>query len=138
MVNGAENLSDTADDSEVRCLDAALTDEMVDEIKKYRKLGSSLGGIYEIIVTVLLAGLGNDVHWDRKLDGQLAQVIMGTQAMKGVEIGYGFEAARHGGHEVHNDDIIRWPMDLQGENWSSAGCISRGWMMIIHVLGDCE
>src|SRR5690625_6517096 len=78
---------------------------MREEIKIRRKEGTSLGGIYEIIVTGLPAGLGSYVHWDRKLDGQLAQAIMGTQAMKGVEIGLGFEAGKTHGHQVH-DEII--------------------------------
>src|SRR5690625_7872080 len=78
---------------------------MREEIKIRRQEGTSLGGIYEIIVTGLRAGLGSYVHWDRKLDGQLAQAIMGTQAMKGVEIGLGFEAGKTHGHQVH-DDII--------------------------------
>ncbi|KPP99542.1 MAG: chorismate synthase AroC [Bacteroidetes bacterium HLUCCA01] len=100
---GAEHLFTSADESEVRCLDASLTDEMVEEIKKYRKAGSSLGGVYEIIVTGLPAGLGSYVHWDRKLDGLLAQAIMGTQAMKGIEFGLGFEAGGLPGSEVHDE-----------------------------------
>lgn len=100
---GAESIYKAADKSDVRCLDDSLSEKMREEIKKYRKAGSSLGGIYEIVVTGLPAGLGSYVHWDRKLDGQLAQVIMGTQAMKGVEIGLGFEAGHHPGHEVHDE-----------------------------------
>jgi len=103
---GAETLFDVADESEVRCLDQKLTSEMVEEIKKRRKQGSSLGGVYEIIVTGLPAGLGSYVHWDRKLDGQIAQAIMSIQAMKGVQIGLGFEAGARPGHEVH-DAITR-------------------------------
>lgn len=100
---GGEHLFTSADESEVRCLDAGLTEGMVEEIKKYRKAGSSLGGIYEIVVTGVPAGLGSYVHWDRKLDGQLAQVIMGTQAMKGVEFGLGFESGWLPGSEVHDE-----------------------------------
>jgi chorismate synthase len=100
---GAESLFRTADESEVRCLDPDLTQKMRDEIIVRRKEGSSLGGHYEIVVTGLPAGLGSFVHWDRKLEGQLAQAIMGTQAMKGVEIGLGFEAGRRPGHEVHDE-----------------------------------
>ncbi len=100
---GAETVYKEADSSDVRCLDEALSEQMREEIKKQRKAGSSLGGIYEIIITGVPAGLGSYVHWDKKLDGQIAQAIMGTQAMKGVEIGYGFDAARHAGHEVHDE-----------------------------------
>src|SRR6056297_320331 len=102
---GAENIYQEADKSDVRCLDDKLSGDMREEIKHRRKEGTSLGGIYEIIVTGLPAGLGSYVHWDRKIDGQLAQAIVSTQAMKGVEIGMGFEAGRSRGHEVH-DEII--------------------------------
>ncbi len=102
---GAENIYKEADKSDVRCLDSELSGEMREEIKQRRKEGTSLGGIYEILVTGLPAGLGSYVHWDRKIDGQLAQAILSTQAMKGVEIGLGFEAGRSRGHEVH-DEIV--------------------------------
>ncbi|MCH2450627.1 MAG: chorismate synthase [Gracilimonas sp.] len=100
---GAEAIYKAADESDVRCLNEDLSGEMREEIKKRRKEGSSLGGIYEIVITGLPVGLGSYVHWDRKLDGQLAQVIMGTQAMKGVEIGMGFESGYLPGHEVHDE-----------------------------------
>lgn len=100
---GAETVFKAADESEVRCLNPELTQKMRDEIIVRRKEGSSLGGHYEIIVTGLPAGLGSFVHWDRKLEGQLAQAIMGTQAMKGVEIGLGFEAGKRHGQEVHDE-----------------------------------
>lgn len=100
---GAEMIYKTADESDVRCLDDSLSEKMREEIKQLRKAGSSLGGIYEIVITGVPVGLGSYVHWDRKLDGQLAQVIMGTQAMKGVEIGLGFESGHRPGHEVHDE-----------------------------------
>ncbi len=101
--DGAEAISKAADESPVRCLDEELTQKMRDEIIVRRKEGSSLGGHYEIVVTGLPAGLGSFVHWDRKLEGQLAQAIMGTQAMKGVEIGLGFEAGRRHGQIVQDE-----------------------------------
>ncbi len=100
---GAETIYKEADKSDVRCLHSELSAEMREEIKLRRKEGTSLGGIYEIVVTGLPAGLGSYVHWDRKIDGQLAQAILSTQAMKGVEIGLGFEAGRSRGHEVHDE-----------------------------------
>lgn len=103
LKEGAETVFRAADESEVRCLDPDLTQQMRDEIVVRRKEGSSLGGHYEIIVTGLPAGLGSFVHWDRKLEGQLAQAVMGTQAMKGVEIGLGFEAGRRHGQTVHDE-----------------------------------
>lgn len=100
---GAEKIYIESDKSEVRCLDPELSDRMREEIKEKRKDGTSLGGIYEIIVTGLPAGLGSYVHWDRKLDGRLAQAILSTQAMKGVEIGLGFESGKTDGHQVHDE-----------------------------------
>jgi chorismate synthase len=105
MSSGAESLYQTADTSEVRCLDDELTEQMVHEIKTYRKAGSSLGGVYEIVITGVPVGLGSYTHWDRKIDGKLAQAILSTQAMKGVEIGLGFESGARPGHQVH-DEII--------------------------------
>lgn len=101
--HGADKLFAAADESDVRCLDTTLSEAMREEIKKFRKEGSSLGGIYEILVTGVPAGLGSYVQWDRKLDGQLAQAIISTQAMKGVEFGMGFEAGALPGHHVHDE-----------------------------------
>lgn len=103
MKEGGESVYQAADESDVRCLDEDLSARMREEIKTYRKKGSSLGGIYEIVITGLPAGLGSYVHWDKKLDGQLAQAILGTQAMKGVEFGLGFESGFRPGHEVHDE-----------------------------------
>lgn len=100
---GAEQVYKKADESNVRCLNPDLSEQMVDLIKVKRKEGTSLGGIYEILVTGVPAGLGSHVHWDKKLDGQLTQAVVGTQAMKGVEIGLGFEAGRRMGHHVHDE-----------------------------------
>lgn len=122
--NGAESIYKKADESDVRCLDDNLGEAMREEIKTRRKEGSSLGGIYEIIVTGLPAGLGSYVHWDRKLDGQIAQAIMGTQAMKGVEIGLGFEAAARAGHQVH--DEITYSNDRFQRRTNRAGGIEGG------------
>ncbi|SMO34239.1 chorismate synthase [Fodinibius sediminis] len=100
---GAETVFRAADESPVRCLDEELTQQMRQEIIVRRKEGSSLGGHWEVLVTGLPTGLGSFVHWDRKLDGRLAQAVMGTQAMKGVEIGQGFEAGRRHGQVVHDE-----------------------------------
>jgi chorismate synthase len=105
LQNGASRIFMNADKSDVRCLNRDLGLKMREEIKQRRKEGTSLGGIYEILVTGLPAGLGSYVHWDRKIDGQIAQAIVSTQAMKGVEIGLGFEAGHRQGHDVH-DEII--------------------------------
>jgi chorismate synthase len=79
--------------------DAEVT-EMIDRIGKE---GDTLGGVVETQVTGLPVGLGSHIQWDRKLDGRLAQAVMSIQAIKGVEIGMGFEAARRRGSEVHDE-----------------------------------
>jgi chorismate synthase len=121
--NGSETIFKEADKSDVRCLNSDLSHQMREEIKHRRKEGTSLGGIYEIVVTGLPAGLGSYVHWDRKIDGQLAQAIVSTQAMKGVEIGLGFEAARSRGHEVHDEIIYK---DHFSRRTNRAGGIEGG------------
>lgn len=134
VIYGAENLFKKADESEVRCLDPKLSAAMVNEIKKRRKEGNSLGGVYEIIITGVPAGLGSYVHWDRKLDGLLAQVIMGTQAMKGVEIGLGFEAGGLPGSEVHDEIIYQNDKFMRKTNRAGGveGGMSNGMPIIIH------
>ena len=74
-------------------------------------MGDSLGGVVEVLGYGVPAGLGSHVHWDRKLDGLLAQALMSIQAMKGVEIGDGFEVAGRRGSEAH--DEILWDADAQ-------------------------
>jgi chorismate synthase len=122
--NGAESIYQTADQSEVRCINPELSEKMREEIKERRKEGTSLGGIYEIVVTGLPAGLGSYVHWDRKIDGQLAQAIVSTQAMKGVEIGLGFDAGKTHGHNVH-DEIMHDGTDFKRRT-NRAGGIEGG------------
>jgi chorismate synthase len=97
---------DTVDASEVRCFDEATSAAMVDAIKAAAKDGDSLGGVVEVLAFGVPVGLGAHVHWDRKLDGQLAQALMSIQAVKGVEIGDGFEVAGRLGSQAH--DAIRW------------------------------
>lgn len=95
-----------AEASPVRCLDPDAEKEMMHLIDEAKKEGDSLGGIVEVIVEGVPVGLGSHVHWDRKLDGRIAQAIVSIQAFKGVEIGIGFEAARLRGSQVH--DEIMW------------------------------
>jgi chorismate synthase len=97
---------DAVDASEVRCFDEATSAAMVEAIKAAAKEGDSLGGVVEVLGFGVPVGLGAHVHWDRKLDGQLAQALMSIQAVKGVEIGDGFEVAGRLGSQAH--DAIRW------------------------------
>jgi chorismate synthase len=94
------------DASEVRCADPDAEQAMIDEIKAAAKEGDSLGGVVEVVAHGVPVGLGSHVHWDRKLDALLAQALMSIQAVKGVEIGDGFEVAGRRGSLAH--DPIHW------------------------------
>lgn len=89
----------------VRCLDPDASKQMVAEIDQAQKAGDTLGGVVEVIVDGLPPGLGSYVHWDRRLDSKLAGALMGIQAIKGVELGDGFELARTPGSLAH-DEIV--------------------------------
>ncbi len=101
-----------ADASEVRCLDASCETAMKSAIDEAKREGNTLGGIFEIVVQGLPVGLGDHTQWDRKLDGRIAQGMMSIQAIKGVEIGLGFRAARLGGRDVH--DAIEYDATAAG------------------------
>ena len=94
------------DASEVRCFDPGAEAAMIAEIKAAAKDGDSLGGIVEVLAYGVPPGLGSHVHWDRRLDGMLAQALMSIQAMKAVEIGEGFTNAGLRGSVAH--DAIHW------------------------------
>ena len=81
------------DESPVRCFDASAEQAMITEIEAAAKDGDSLGGVVEVLAFGVPVGIGSHVHWDRKLDALLAQAVMSIQAVKGVEIGDGFEVA---------------------------------------------
>ena len=98
-------LNATADQSPVRCLDPEAEQEMIRRIDAAKAAGDTLGGIVEVIALGVPVGLGSHVSWDTKLDGRLAQALMSIPAVKGVELGLGFEAARRKGSEVH-DEIL--------------------------------
>lgn len=90
----------------LRCFDAATSSAMIAEVDECHKDGDTLGGVVEVLVYGLPPGLGSFVHWDRRLDAQLAAALMGIQAIKGVEVGDGFETARRRGSVAH-DEIVR-------------------------------
>jgi chorismate synthase len=90
------------DESELYGLNLERDDAIKELIDRVGKEGDTLGGIVEVQVHGLPFGLGTHAQWDRKLDGRLAQAVMAVQAIKGVEIGMGFEAARRKGSEVHD------------------------------------
>lgn len=90
------------DASDIYALDLAREQEVKDLIDETGKAGDTLGGIVEVRVEGLPFGLGTHAQWDLKLDGRIAQAVMAVQAIKGVEIGLGFEAARRRGSQVHD------------------------------------
>ena len=92
-----------AEQSQVRCADAAASEKMIERIRSAKHKGDSLGGIFEVVVTNPPIGLGSYAQWDRRLSARLAMAAMSIQAMKGVEIGMGFESAQRFGSEVHDD-----------------------------------
>jgi chorismate synthase len=96
-------LNEAADRSETRCLDPEATETMKKEIDVAKKQGDTLGGVVEVVAGGVVAGLGSHVSWDRKLDGRLAAALMSIPAVKGVEIGMGFEGARRPGSQVHDE-----------------------------------
>lgn len=92
-----------AESSEVRCPTEEATEAMKKRIDESRENGDSLGGIFEIVVSGVPVGLGSHVQWDRKLNARLCMALMSIQAIKGVEVGLGFEAARRPGSKVHDE-----------------------------------
>ena len=102
---GTENIDafrHQRNESPVYCLNKELDSTAVELIDTTKAAGDTLGGIIEVVATGLPFGLGTHAQWDRKLDGKIAQAVMAVQAMKGVEIGMGFEAARLPGSQVHD------------------------------------
>jgi chorismate synthase len=87
----------------VRAFDRAGAQAMIDEVDAARRDGDTLGGVVEVLAYGLPPGLGSHVHWDRRLDGRLAAALMGIQAIKGVEVGDGFETARRRGSQAHDE-----------------------------------
>jgi chorismate synthase len=102
------------EESPVRTADKDAEEKMIALIEACKKEGNTLGGIFEVVALGLPPGLGTHTQWDRKLDGRLAQALMSIQAIKGVEIGLGFEMARRRGSEVH-DEIFFDPSKMVTE-----------------------
>jgi chorismate synthase len=97
-----EKLREIRDQSEIYALNLDRDEAIKEHIDAAGKDGDTLGGIVEVRIDGLPFGLGTHAQWDRKLDGRLAQAVMAVQAIKGVEIGLGFEAARRRGSQVHD------------------------------------
>jgi len=98
-----EDINTVADESPVRCLDKEVEIRMVEAIDAAKAAGDTAGGVIEVVARGLPVGLGSHVAWDRRLDARLAGALMSIQAMKGVEIGLGFEASLLPGSQVHDE-----------------------------------
>lgn len=103
----------TAEASDVSCPDESVAEAMRQEINAARQRGDTLGGVFEVRAFGVPPGLGSHVHWDRKLDGNLAAALMSIPAIKGIEVGLGFRAAERPGSQVHdhlNVGEAAWPI----------------------------
>jgi len=98
-----EKLRDQLENSPVRCPDPDAEKGMMEAIDAAKEVGDSLGGIFQVTAFNVPPGLGSHVHWDRRLDGRIARAVMSIPAIKAVEIGLGFEAARRRGSQVHDE-----------------------------------
>jgi chorismate synthase len=110
-----DSLRKLAASSELFTWDAAAEGEMKSLIDRMKDSGDTVGGVIEVVVSGMPVGIGSHVQWDRKLDGRLAMAVMSIQAIKGVEIGIGFEAARNPGSQVHDEIYFDSTRLLEGE-----------------------
>jgi chorismate synthase len=123
---------DFLDTDPLRCFDKATSELMFAEVEQTHKDGDTIGGVVEVLAYGLPPGLGSYVHWDRRLDSQLAAALMGIQAIKGVEVGDGFETTRRRGSVAHDElftseDGIARETDRAGgiEGGMSTGTVLR-------------
>ncbi|MBI5213088.1 MAG: chorismate synthase [Nitrospirae bacterium] len=118
QISNLEGIFKKAEDSPVKCPDEEASKKMMALIDTASKNGDTLGGIFEVVATGIPAGLGSHIQWDKRLDGRLAQALMGIQAIKGVEIGTGFEMSERFGSEVMDEIFYSpppSPSPLEGE-----------------------
>ena len=131
-------LNEISDRSEVRVLDAAVEAAIIQRIDAAKKAGDTLGGEVEVVARGVVVGLGSHVSWDRKLDGRLAGMLMSIPAVKGVEIGMGFEAARRPGSEVHDPIESAAGRVPSGRVGSGAGDTRGGYSRPTNNAGGME
>jgi chorismate synthase len=126
------HINEIADQSPVRCLDPEAEQEMIRRIDAAKAAGDTLGGIVEVVALGVPVGLGSHVSWDTKLDGRLAQALMSIPAVKGVELGLGFEAARRKGSEVH-DEILPGFARATNRAGGTEGGMTTGEPLVVRV-----
>jgi chorismate synthase len=119
-------ISQIPDDAPLRCADAEIQQQMVDQIDARREAGDTVGGVFEVVARGVVPGVGSHTAWDLKLDGRLAQAIMSIPAVKAVSIGAGTEASALPGSEVH--DEIAYNSDTKEfiRNTNRAGGLEGG------------
>ncbi|OAV60910.1 chorismate synthase [Enteractinococcus helveticum] len=116
---------ESLDADPLRCIDPEVSAKMVEVVDVTKKSGETLGGVVEVLVHNAPVGLGSHIHWDRRLDSKLAGALMGIQAMKGVEVGDGFDIATRVGSDAH-DEIVRNPDGSVARTTHRAGGIEAG------------
>ncbi len=127
---------DAIDADPARCADPATAARMAEEVEAARRDGDTLGGIVEVLVDHLPPGLGSHVHWDRRLDARLAGALMGIQAIKGVEVGDGFELARTRGSMAHDEILPDGPGRVRrasGRAGGTEGGMSTGELLRVRA-----
>lgn len=126
-------VSRIADKSQVRVMDAAQEEKIIRKIKTAKKKGDTLGGTFAVVATGVPAGLGSFMQYDRRLDADLAYAVMSINAVKGVEIGNGFEGAGLFGSEIHDEIIkVKERLERKTNNYGGIeGGISNGMPIIV-------
>ena len=127
---------DRAETSELRIPFPEKDEEFKAIIDEAKEKGESLGGVFEVFAVGVPPGLGSHIHWDKRIDGRIAQAMMSIQAIKGVEIGIGFESARKFGSEVH--DEIGWSKErgffrFTNRLGGTEGGITNGMPLVVRV-----
>jgi len=125
-----------AEDSQLRFPDPSRDKDFIELIDEAKEKGESLGGVFEVFAVGVPPGLGSHIQWDRRIDGRIAHAMMSIQAIKGVELGMGFEASRRFGSEVHDEigyseerGYFRYSNNLGG----TEGGITNGMPIVVRV-----
>lgn len=137
LLGNFDRLREMVMGSEVFCPDPGASASMIEAIREAKKAGDTLGGVVEVRTNPLPVGLGSYVQWDQRLDGAMARAMMSIQAIKGVEIGLGFEAARRFGSQVHDPfetgegaaEVVRSRNNAGGVE----GGVSNGQPLVVRV-----
>jgi len=134
---GLDQLARMTEESPVRVADADAERAIIAEIDACKKGGDTLGGVVEVVAVGLPVGMGSHVQWDRKLDGRIAHALMSLQAVKGVEFGKGFDAARMHGSQLHDeigyDAAVRRFTRHSNNSGGTEGGISTGEPLRVRV-----